>query len=292
MGHKGNNRLKRKVRGSYAISTVSIALVLFLLAGVGYIIWNLSKTTDTIKERMTLYVMLESETTPEEAATIGEKLCATEGIREVTFVPKGEAAADFKQYAGGDFEEFLDFNPLPDSYEVKIASCESPKCLVESLTADISTWERVDEVVYQKGMVESLETNLASFKFMMVVFAGVMLFISLVLLRNTVRMSVYSRREVISTMKLVGATRSFIRAPFLVQSAFQGIFSAFIAIMALIVILFFLRNGFEQLFEIFRLDLLLLVMGIVLASGLVICVTSTYFVVNKLVSLKKAELYY
>ena len=93
-------------------------------------------------------------------------------------------------------------------------------------------------------------------------------------------------------MQLVGATRSFIRAPFLVQSAFQGIFSAFVAIMALIVILFFLRNGFEQLFEIFRLDLLLLVMAIVLVSGLVICVTSTYFVVNKLVSLKKAELYY
>ena len=93
-------------------------------------------------------------------------------------------------------------------------------------------------------------------------------------------------------MQLVGATRSFIRAPFLIQSAFQGVFSAFIAIMALIVILFFLRSGFAQLFEIFRLDLLLLVMAIVLASGLIICITSTYFVVNKLVSLKKAELYY
>ena len=119
-----------------------------------------------------------------------------------------------------------------------------------------------------------------------------MLFISYVLINNTVRLNVYARRFTIHTMQLVGATRSFIRAPFLVQSAFQGVFSAFIAIMALIVILFFLRNGFEQLFEIFRLDLLLLVMGIVLVSGLVICVTSTYFVVNKLVSLKKAELYY
>ena len=93
-------------------------------------------------------------------------------------------------------------------------------------------------------------------------------------------------------MKLVGATRSFIRAPFLIQAGFQGVFSAMIAIIALVGMLFFLRSGFERLFEIFRLDLLLIVMGIVLASGLVICLVSTYFVVNKLVSLKKDELYY
>lgn len=93
-------------------------------------------------------------------------------------------------------------------------------------------------------------------------------------------------------MKLVGATRSFIRAPFLVQSAFQGIFSAFIAIGVLVGLLFFMKSEFAQLFEIFRLELLLTVMGIVLVSGLVICLSSTWFVVNKLVSLKKDELYY
>ena len=93
-------------------------------------------------------------------------------------------------------------------------------------------------------------------------------------------------------MKLVGATRSFIRAPFLVQAAFQGVFSAFVAIIALVGMLFFVRNEFEQLFEIFRLDLLLAVMGIVLAAGLAICLISTWLVVNKLVSLKKDELYY
>jgi cell division transport system permease protein len=93
-------------------------------------------------------------------------------------------------------------------------------------------------------------------------------------------------------MKLVGATKSFIRAPFLVQSVFQGIFAAIIAIIVLVAMLFFVKNGFEQLFEVFRLELLLLVAGIVMASGLVICVTSTYFVVGKLVSLKKDELYY
>ena len=93
-------------------------------------------------------------------------------------------------------------------------------------------------------------------------------------------------------MKLVGATRSFIRAPFLVQSLFQGVFAAFVAIMAIVGMLFFVRNEFEQLFEVFRLELLLVVMGIVLASGMIICLLSTWLVVNKLVSLNKDELYY
>ena len=93
-------------------------------------------------------------------------------------------------------------------------------------------------------------------------------------------------------MKLVGATKSFIRAPFLVQSAFQGVFSAMIANIVLVVMLFVMRNELEQLFRIFRMDLLLVVMGIVLVCGILICLVSTWFVVNKLVALKKDELYY
>lgn len=286
-----NKKMRRRVRGSYAISTISIAFVLFLVASVGFIIWNLSKTTDTIKERMTLYVMLESETTPEEAATIGEKLCATEGIREVIFVPKGEAAADFKQYAGGDFEEFLDFNPLPDSYEVKIASCESPKCLVESLTANISTWERVDEVVYQKGMVESLETNLASFKFMMVVFAGVMLFISLVLLRNTVRMSVYSRREVISTMKLVGASRLFIKRPFLVSSIWMGLLAGLIASLMFWGVLVALTKGLSYLMLTVSWEAMAIIFGSIMVGGVLISLIFTYLSVSRFVNMKTAKIH-
>jgi cell division transport system permease protein len=93
-------------------------------------------------------------------------------------------------------------------------------------------------------------------------------------------------------MKLVGATKSFIRTPFLVQAVFQGVFSALVAIVVLLGVMFFIKSEFQQLFEIFRMELLLLVMGIVLASGIIICVISTYFVVGKLISLKKDELYY
>ena len=163
---------------------------------------------------------------------------------------------------------------------------------LEVVRAELSESPLVDEVNYQRSLVDALNANLSRISLILAFFIALLLFISYVLINNTVRLNVYARRFTIHTMKLVGATRSFIRAPFLVQAAFQGIFSAFLAIIALLGILFFMRSEFEQMFEIFRLELLLMVMGIVMVSGLLICLTSTYFVVNKLVSLKKDELYY
>ena len=150
----------------------------------------------------------------------------------------------------------------------------------------------MEEVVYQRSLVDALNANLSRISLVISIFIALLLFISFVLINNTVRLNVFARRFTIHTMKLVGATRSFIRAPFLVQSAFQGVFAAFISIIVLIGMLFFMRSEFAQLFEIFRLDLLLLVMGIVLVSGVAICLISTWFVVNKLLSLNKDELYY
>ena len=163
---------------------------------------------------------------------------------------------------------------------------------LEVVKTEISACPLVEEVVYQRSLVDALNANLSRISLVIGVFIVLLLFISFVLINNTVRINVFAKRFTIHTMKLVGATRSFIRAPFLVQAAFQGIFASFIAIIALLIMLFFLRGEFRQLFEIFRLDLLLMVMGIVIASGLAICLISTWFVVNKLVSLKKDELYY
>ena len=164
--------------------------------------------------------------------------------------------------------------------------------MLSSGTQVLSESRLVDEVVYQRSLVDALNANLSRISLILGVFIALLLFISFVLINNTVRLNVFARRFTIHTMKLVGATRSFIRAPFLVQSAFQGLFAAFIAIIILLGLMFLMRSGFAQLFEIFRMDLLLVVIGIVIASGLVICLASTYFVVNKLISLRKDELYY
>ncbi|MBQ9819661.1 MAG: cell division protein FtsX, partial [Bacteroidales bacterium] len=134
--------------------------------------------------------------------------------------------------------------------------------------------------------------NLQKISFVLAVFIALLLFISFVLIGNTIRLNVFSKRFTIHTMKLVGATKSFIRGPFLVQAVFQGLFSALIATILLLGVLFFVRNEFRQLFEIFSLDLLLWVIGIIVASGVLICVVSTYIVVGRLVSLSKDQLYY
>ena len=220
------------------------------------------------------------------------KLEGEDFIKSTRFISKEQGQREMADMLGDDFLDVFETSPIPVSIDVTLKADYVSADSLEVVKNRISVSELVDEVVYQTSLVDALNANLNRISMVLAVFIGLLLFISFVLINNTVRLNVYARRFTIHTMKLVGATRSFIRAPFLVQAAFQGVFAAFIAIIALVIMMYFMRSEFEQLFEIFRLDLLLTVMGIVLLSGLAICLTSTWFVVNKLVSLKKDELYY
>ena len=160
------------------------------------------------------------------------------------------------------------------------------------MKTEIAASPLVDEVIYQRSLVDSLNANLNKVSGILAIFIVLLLFISYVLINNTVRLNVFARRFTIHTMKLVGATKSFIRAPFILQALFQGLFSACVALIVLVSMLFFLKSEFQQLFEIFQMEHLLTVAAVVVVSGLLICVLSTYFAVNKLISLKKDELYY
>ena len=193
---------------------------------------------------------------------------------------------------GEDFLDVFETSPIPVSIDITLDAAYVSSDSLEVVKSEISKSPLVDEVVYQRSLVDALNANLSRISLVLGVFIALLLFISFVLINNTVRLNVFARRFTIHTMKLVGATRSFIRAPFLVQSAFQGVFAAFIAIIVLVGMMFLMRSEFAQLFEIFRVELLLVVMGIIIFSGLAICLVSTYFVVNKLVSLRKDELYY
>ena len=290
---KGENKImRRRLANAYLSSVISISLVLLLVGVASMLLVNARSVSDYFKENMQVSVLMKDSVPEEKAAAFAESLLEERYIKTATFISKEQGQAELAELLGEDFVDIFETSPIPASVEITLDADYVSSDSLEVVRTEISKSPLVAEVNYQGSLVDALNANLSKISLILAFFIGLMLFISYVLINNTVRLNVYARRFTIHTMQLVGATRSFIRAPFLVQSAFQGVFSAFIAIMALIVILFFLRNGFEQLFEIFRLDLLLLVMGIVLVSGLVICVTSTYFVVNKLVSLKKAELYY
>ena len=290
---KGENKImRRRLTNAYLSSVISISLVLLLVGVASMLLVNARSVSDYFKENMQVSVLMKDSVPEEKAVAFSESLLDERYIKTATFISKEQGQAELAELLGDDFVDIFETSPIPASVEITLDADYVSSDSLEVVKAEIAKSPLVAEVNYQASLVDALNANLSKISLILAFFIGLMLFISYVLINNTVRLNVYARRFTIHTMQLVGATRSFIRAPFLVQSAFQGVFSAFIAIMALIVILFFLRNGFEQLFEIFRLDLLLLVMGIVLVSGLVICVTSTYFVVNKLISLKKAELYY
>lgn len=292
MGKGENKIMRRRLANAYLSSVISISLVLLLVGVASMLLVNANSVSDYFKENMRVSVIMKDDVSEEKAMKYCDRLKEESYIKTTEFISKEQGRLELAEQLGDDFMDIFETSPIPASIEITLDADYVSSDSLEVVKARIAESSLVAEVDYQGSLVDALNANLSRISLVLAFFIALMLFISFVLINNTVRLNVFSRRFTIHTMQLVGATRSFIRAPFLVQAAFQGLFSAFVAIIALIAILFFLRSGFEQLFDIFRLDLLLLVMGIVICSGLVICLTSTYFVVNKLVSLKKDELYY
>lgn len=284
--------MRRRLANAYLSSVISISLVLLLVGVASMLLVNAKGVSDYFKENMQVSVMMKQDVDEEDALVFMKKLEKETFIKNLEFISKEQGRQEMAQMLGEDFLDVFETSPIPASINVTLNADYVSSDSLDVVKSRISDSALVEEVVYQTSLVDALNANLSKISLILAVFIALMLFISFVLINNTVRLNVFARRFTIHTMKLVGATRSFIRAPFLVQAVFQGLFSAFIAIAVLVGLLYFVRSEFAQLFEIFHLDLLLLVMGIVIVSGVVICLLSTWFVVNKLVSLKKDELYY
>ena len=293
MSVSDNNKIMRRRRANaYLSSVISISLVLLLVGLASMLLVNAKSISDYFKENMQVSVMMKQNVSEEKALGFKTKLDKERYIKSSVFVSKEQGQREMADLLGDDFLDVFETSPIPVSIDVTLNADYVSADSLEVVRAEIAKSPLVDEVVYHRSLVDALNANLSKISLVMGVFIALLLFISYVLINNTVRLSVFARRFTIHTMKLVGATKQFIRAPFLIQSAFQGMFAAMISIVVLVGILFFVKSEFVQLFEVFRLELLLLVVGIVVVSGLVICVASTYFVVGKLVSLKKDELYY
>ena len=241
---------------------------------------------------MEVSIIMKPGVSEDEAIAFQESLDQERFVKSTTFISQEQGELEMMEMLGEDFLDVFETSPVPVSIDLTLNADYVSSDSLEVVKAEILSADIVDDVNYQKTLADALNTNFNRISAILAVFIALLMFISYVLINNTVRLSVFARRFTIHTMKLVGATRSFIRAPFLVQAAVQGVFSAVIANGALVGLLFVLKNRFGQLFEIFSLDVLIVVMCIVLVAGLLICVISTYFVVNKLFSLKKDELYY
>lgn len=286
-----NTLIRRRLAGAWLSTVISISLVLLLVGVAGLLVANARSVSDYFKENMQVSVLMKQEVGDDEAMEYVSDLDAKPFIKSTTFVSREQGAKEMTDLLGEDFLNVFEAAPIPVSVDVTLKADYVSSDSLEVVKNEIMKSPLVDEVVYQQSLVDKLNTNLRKISMVLGVFIVLLLFISFVLINNTVRLNVFSRRFTIHTMRLVGATKSFIRAPFLVQAVFQGLFSALLATLMLVGILFFVRSEFAQLFEVFRLDMLLIVIGVEILAGVLICVVSTALVVGRLVSLSKDELY-
>jgi cell division transport system permease protein len=287
-----NNRLiRRRLIGAWVSTVISISLVLLLVGVASILLLNARSVSDYFKENLQVSVLMKQDVTEEQALAYQSTLSGMPGVKATTFISREQGIEEMAKMLGSDFLDVFSSAPVPVSIDVNLEASYVSTDSLEVVREALSASPLVDEVVYQTSLVEALNANLEKIGLVLGVLILLLLFISFVLIGNMVRLNVFSRRFTIHTMQLVGATRGFIRAPFIGQSALQGLFAALVAIALLVGGLFILRKEFVQLFEIFRLDTLLITMGIVVVSGVLICVASTWIVVGRLVRFDRDQLY-
>lgn len=291
MSQKSNRMVRRRLVSSWISTVISIALVL-LLVGVGtLLVANARRVSDYFKEHVQVSVLLRQQVGEGEAEIFRQALETEPYVRQTRLVSREEGTAEMARMLGEDFLQVFRTAPVPVSIDVFLSPAYVSADSLDRVTAALEKMPQVEEVIAQTSLVEVLSRNLEKISLVLGVLVVLLLFISFVLIANTVRLNVFSRRFTIHTMQLVGATRRFIRAPFVWSSALQGLFAAFLSILMLLGGLALLRREFSQLFEIFSLDTLLATMGVVVGAGVLICMVSTWLVVNRLVGFNRDQLY-
>ena len=284
--------MRKRIVNAYLSSVISISLVLLLTGVAALLVLNAHGVSKYLKENMRISVLLRDDATEAQA---GEWAAAQESlpfVRSTRVISREEGAEELKSMLGEDFLDVFETSPVPLSVDVTLNAAYVQKDSLAFVTQALAASPLVEEVETQQSVVEALTTNLARISVVLGIFILLLLFISFVLINNTVRVSVFARRFTIHTMKLVGATRSFIRAPFVRAAVLQGLVSSALAVGMLWALMEGLRRSFPELASIVDLNQLLIVCGIVVALGILLCVISTWMVVNRLVATPKDDLYY
>lgn len=292
MSKRENRLLRRRMVNAYLSSVISISLVLLLVGAAALLAVNVSGVSRYLKENMRISVIFNQEVTGGQAEKYASSASLLPYVKDVRVVSREEGEKELAKMLGEDFLSVFETSPVPVSADVTLKAeyvvADSLALVVKALSAS----PLVDEVDSRQGLVEALDTNLTKISAVFAVLIAVLLFISFALINNMVRLSVYARRFTIHTMKLVGATRSFITAPFLKAALVQGLVASVISTTALSGILYALNRSFPEFFSVLSRSSLLISAGIIFATGALLCTLSTYFVVGKLSEAPKDDLYY
>ena len=285
--------ISHRVRFSYATSTVSMTLVLFLLGAIGFVMANLFTTTKRMRESVTMIVELKDNLTEAERDTVAVRLAESEMVASLKFVSKEDKLADeeFKRVFAVDIKGILGENPLPDSYDVTLSALSSDNEGLEKFAEEARKIEGVSYVTYPQSFIEKMHTSLDALQFIMLVFGGALLVVSFVLLNNTVRLAVYSQRELINTLKAVGAIKWFIMRPFVGRSALQGLLAGVLASLLLGGALYTLDHFIPGIGIFPRWEEAGIIAGTIVVLGVVVAVICTLPVVSRFVNMRGNKIY-
>ncbi|MFC2087481.1 cell division protein FtsX, partial [Bacteroidota bacterium] len=222
MATRESKTTKRRLRTSYLTTIVSISLVLFLLGIMGLLLMNAKRLSDYVKENIGFTLFLNDGVKEADIIRVQKILDASGYVKETEFISKERAAQILQEDLGEDFIEFLGYNPLSASIDVKLfARYANPDSLAK-IENEFKRFPIVNEIYYQENLLHLVNENVSKISIAILLFSGLLLLISLTLINNTIRLSVYSKRFIINTMQLVGATGAFIRRPFLLKAALHG----------------------------------------------------------------------
>ena len=283
---------RRRLKGSYITTIVSISLVLFMLGLLGMVVLHTKKLSDYVKENIGFSIIMKENVKEAGIIQLQKILDATSYVKSTEYITRDEAAKQFKEELGEDFTNFLGYNPLLPTIEVRFnaeyANNDSLTIIKDKILAN----NNVKEVWYQESLVDVVNNNMRKIGIIILGFSVLLLIISIALINNTIRLSVYSKRFIIRSMLLVGATRSFISKPFIWRGIVQGILGALLAIALLVGLIYISRKELPDLINIQDIDLYLSLFGIVLVLGIIITWFSNYFAVRKYIKIKTDYLYY
>ena len=271
---------------------ISIALVLFLVGLLGLIVLKTNSIAKHFKEKIAMTVFLKDNAKQKDVEILQAELKKADYTKSVTYISKKEAAERYSEDIGEDFLEFLGENPLKNAIDVSLKSeFVTPQKMAE-IEKTLVIRSIVAEVSYDKPLIELLSKNINRLSFWMLLFSGLFTIIAVVLINSSIRLSVYSKRFTIKTMQMVGATKRFIRVPFIWQSIRLGIVGALVAIGGLIAFIFYMNDRIPEIKLLDNYETLGILFSAIIALGIMITWLSTYFATQRFLNLRTDELYY
>ncbi len=283
---------KRKLKSSYASVILSIAFVLFLLGLFGLLVLNTKKISDYFKEQASITIFLKDDANKQTIKNLQTLLKSEPFTKSITYVSKDEAAEIAKKENGEDFMEFLGYNPLKNAIDLYIkADFVSPEKMSEIEDSLIKN-KAVFEVSYDKPLISLMTKNIKRISLWVLIFSSVFTLIAMLLINNSIRLSVYSKRFTIKTMQLVGATKRFIRKPFVRSSIKLGAVGALVALVALAIAVYYLNLNFPEFGFLENIELLAILFGGIFLLGIIITWVSAFFATQRFLNLRTDQLYY